>query len=519
MPRIINAYDGNSALGDSLAKLGESIYGDQAKNEVYRQKAFGQKNINDLVTDAGVGLDDPRLAKAQLGIGGTAAGTFPGQGRALANDRWTNAATNAAGERNNVRNNAETHYGTDRRYDSDIATTGMNNTTTLAAEDMRSKRAADTQLAIDGRTLAPISDGHGGYIYSTKSQAPGQGAPMTTDQVKAGVISQALQRHAAEMQQQNSPFTTGAPSWNAGGSAPQPAPQQPAQRGGGVSAGAFTGLTPQELALIGQKEQPMIHPGTGQTGTSWDNGSTLASGQPATGYAKATDADVLRREGDNTVRQSVGQPLPPRPEGYSPYAMDAGHAAGLDSVAQKVANEVSGIFNGPEIGAGYNSARNNLNNTNQLVNQLMESAPGTKAAVAREKAANRLLPTPNFFGMTGMSGDTQKHQADDVIGALRDRYALVQSEAMDQAVQPAERAVMQQWLHRTSLALAHLEGRDSAAPTAGAQPAATPQAAAPAQAAPTAGAPPDLPTLSPEQAMALAPGTPFRTMDGRVKYR
>src|SRR4051812_27019993 len=67
MPRIINAYaEGNSAIADSLAKLGESIYGDQAKNEVFRQKAFGSKRENDnipLLADAVARGDRDAIAR------------------------------------------------------------------------------------------------------------------------------------------------------------------------------------------------------------------------------------------------------------------------------------------------------------------------------------------------------------------------------------------------------------------------------------------------------------------------
>jgi hypothetical protein len=61
MPRIINAYDGNSALGKTLSDLGESIYGDQAQKEVYRQKAFGLKRENDNAEPLAAAVRDGNL--------------------------------------------------------------------------------------------------------------------------------------------------------------------------------------------------------------------------------------------------------------------------------------------------------------------------------------------------------------------------------------------------------------------------------------------------------------------------
>src|SRR4030081_3231492 len=166
MPRIINAYAENSVIGDTLAKLGEAIYGDQAKNEVYRQKAFGAKRENDNAEplaaavrdgnrnnigyygvragktgqDAGdfnrlssanhaTSFDDPRLAISMLGAGGAAGNNAVGQGRSLANDRSIaaghDATTLTVGDRLNARALE------DRRLQNEnhITTTGMNNDT------------------------------------------------------------------------------------------------------------------------------------------------------------------------------------------------------------------------------------------------------------------------------------------------------------------------------------------------------------------------------------------------------
>jgi hypothetical protein len=242
MPRIINAYDGDSALGKTLANLGEAIYGDQAQKEVSRQKAFGLKRENDNAEplaaavrdgnrnnigyygvlsgktgqDAGdfnrlaaanhaTNFDDPRLAISIMGAGGAAGNTAIGQRRSL---------------------------------DNAVTTTGMNNATTLESQRIASDRARETQLAIDGRTLTPVLDENGVPHYQPKSQAVGGEAPQTTDSVVANMLRRQ---------------TVGA---------------QPAAPGGDP----LGGVDPRILKKAGLDlpEQSMVHPTTGQTAISRD---------------------------------------------------------------------------------------------------------------------------------------------------------------------------------------------------------------------------------------------------------
>lgn len=510
MPRIINAYDGNSALGETLAKLGESIYGDQSKNEVYRQKAFSQKNINDLVTNPNIGLDDVGLAKAQLGIGGTAAGTFPGQGRALANDRFTNAATNAAGERNNVRNNAETHYSTDRTYQGHIDTTRMNNDTSIKTTGMNNDTTRGVQLAIDARTMVPVDDGNGGYVYSQKSDAAGRGAPMSVDQVKAGVISQALRNRANSMQPQPSasPFTTGAPAWNA--SAPPAAPQQSAAAPPGtVDAGAYGRVTPQIAALLGQTEQQLVDPATGRTGSSFNNGGTLADGTPAASFVPTTNEGRIAQERDNKVRTQAGTPLPPAPTAYPDTAKDAGLTSGVKSAGQQVLNHTMGLI-GVEPFPAVNRARENLQNQAQSTRELIASAPG-RAAVMDKKWADELIPQPGVLGVTGMNATEQMNRSVSLTNHLRQMYEMVQQDAVSPNTPPAERVKMEAYLRNLGNVI---QMREKVTPEAGA-PAAAPQAQA---AAPTAGAPPQA-AQPPVPGAAQAPDGHWYVKQGAQYFR
>lgn len=464
MPRVINAYDGNSAIGDSLSKLGEAIYGDQAKNEVYRQKAFGQKNINDLAVDPTVGVDDPRLAKGQLAIGGTAAGTFIGQGRALANDRYTNAATNAAGERNNARTNAETHYSTDRRYDSDIATTGMNNATTLKANDQTSQRAADTQLAIDGRTLVQVDNGDGTSHYETKSNAGANHltAPVTTEGVLGGVF-----RRAA-------------------------ANQQP-----GVDP--FAGIDPRMMKKAGLDlpEQTLVHPQTGQTAISRDGGRTaiLSDGSaiPATGFLPVGQEAALGQARDNNVRSGAAAPLVTANPATGQAATDAARTTGLGPKVGSVLNEelgaipggpavIKGFTGSPQIAPGVQDARQTQDIRNQQTRAALSASAG-RQTIQGQKWVDELLPQ----GSALANPATEAGKPAKIVNALQGDYAQLQAVATDPNTMPADRVKVTQQMREIQNVIRMWTDQPPAAgaPQAPATPQAAPAAGAPAAAAPT----------------------------------
>lgn len=126
MPKIINAYsDANNSIADSLKSIGQSIWGDEAKNEGLRQNAekLRRENSNaepyaramrdnDMgsaryygamhgLTPEGIGIanrvtaagrangnyDDPTLGTSMLGAGEAMSSTPEGQRRAMANQR------------------------------------------------------------------------------------------------------------------------------------------------------------------------------------------------------------------------------------------------------------------------------------------------------------------------------------------------------------------------------------------------------------------------------------------------
>lgn len=513
--RISAMYDGNSALGKMLTDFGTSVYGNQAQNELYRQKAFGSKRENDnaepyaaalrdnnlpnqryygamtgrqnndlangsLLSVSGNVSDpsDPRLDVAARGAGAAFNSTAAGQSRALANDRTT---------------------------------TGMNNATSIDVAHINGENQHRTQMDIADRTPVRTQNDDGSYGYYSQADANARHLTpvITQNEAQGGVVSKVFRDRGA--QPPASPFTTGAPGWNASAPAPQPAAAAP--RPGTVNGGIYGQRTPQELQILGGKEMPMIHPGTGKTGTSWDNGATLADGTPATGYVPASNDAVLAAEKANNVRAQAATPLPPKTPGYSQYAQDAYTAGGPGAAIQHDVNAMKGLVGQGEYDPNTNRARENLTNTNNTVRSLYASAPGTRAAVYREKNADRALPDANnFLGITGINADQQRNRADSEITHLREQYALVQADATNPQTPPEEAQKMLAWMHSAKDALATMD-KPQAAPTAGAQPV----AAAP-QAAPTAGAP-SLPTLTPEQAAAAPPGTEFLTTTGEKRVR
>ena len=531
MPRIINAYDGNSALGKSLGDLGEAIFGDGAKNEVYRQKAIESKRGNDnaepfaaavrdgrkndvayygalgnhtgadtgafnLVsrTNHAAGLDDPAVALAQLGNGGTAQGTFAGQGRALANDRATNAATNATSERNNIRNNAETHYGTDRGYASSTENSIRSSDASRDVARINGENQHNTQVDIANRTPVRTEVSPGVFEYHPQSEVNSQHLRpvVSPEDVKGGVLAGVIRRAGENANPASpSPFSPNASPFKWSNGAPQPAAAAPAARPGTVNVGAYGQMTPQEAQMLGVPRQAMIHPQTGQTGYSYNNGTTLADGSSASGFIPSTDEAVLAREKDNNVIKSISTPLAQLPTGMPQYAADVYAASGPGGIAQHELNAMSGAVGGGQVGADTNSARNNVIQTNNQARGLYSSAPGAHAAVYREKNAAAELPDASgYFGSPGINAEQQRQRAIEEIAHFRGMIEAVQKQAQDPLLSPADREKMAQWLYpATNLYNKMITVQ---APTAGAQP-----AAAPAQAAPTAGAQPAAPAAKP----------------------
>lgn len=469
MPRIINAYDGNSAIGDSLAKLGESIYGDQAKNEVYRQKARSQKNINDLAMTPGTSLDDPRVALGQLANGGAATDTFAGLGRNNASRERIGAASDAAGERNNVRTNAETHYGTDRQYDSNIATTGMNNATSIAvgngnndasrdvAHINADKTAASDKYRFDNTPMATYDPASGHNILTPQSQAAGHEAVPTADSLVAGVF-----RKNMDNQQQQPGQPTGDP---------------------------LAGVDPRLLHKTGWEmpEQSLVHPASGMTGISRDGGRTVilpnGASIPATGFQPVDQGTALNEARGNVQRAQVAHPLAVPNAVNSQAAANAANTSGIGAKVATIVNDELGALPGgpavikaftgsPQIAPGVQSARQDQDILAQQTRALLAGATGRQTTQA-QKWVDELLPQGDAFSNPA----TEATKVPKIIGALQGDHEQLR-QVVQTTADPAERTKALVQMHQIEGLIKKWTA--PAAPTAGAQPAAAaPQAAAP----------------------------------------
>lgn len=485
MPRIINAYDGNSAIGSSLAKLGESIFGDQAKNEVYRQKAkeltrgndnaqgfadslknndskgalyygalgnhtgqdVGDFNRARAATFAGGNVDSPDLATAYMGAGGNFAATAPGQGRA-----------NASAERIGAGNNKAT----------------------IDAQHIASDRAAETQLAIDGRTLTNVDNGDGTAHYETKSNAAS--GHMAVPVTKEGVLGAMLRKYAAG----NAPTDVAAASPNA--------PVAPAAPQGNP----FAAIPPQvqHVLGVGMPPQSMVHPQTGQTGVSYDGGQNIVDGSgrtiPATGFLPVGQEAALGQARDNNVRKQASAPLVVPTPANSAAAADASRSSGLGPALGTDLNHTfgaipgapsvfQGAFGSPQIAPGVQDARQNQDIRNNQARAVLLGAPGRQTTQA-QKWVNELLPQGDAFSNPA----TEAAKIPKIVGALQGDWNQLQTVATDPNTLPADRVKVTQQMRQIENTIRLYT--EPPAPTAGAQPQAA--AATTPQAAPTAGAPP-----------------------------
>ncbi|WLA68575.1 hypothetical protein [Bradyrhizobium diazoefficiens] len=430
MPRVINAYDGNSGLGKTLADIGEATYGDQAQKEVYRQKAFGLKRENDNAeplaaavragnrNDIGYygvlagktgqdaadygrlstanhasSFDDPRLAISMLGAGGSAASTAIGQRRSL---------------------------------DNAIATTGMNNAATLEAQRISSDRARDTQLAIDQRTLTPVLDANGVAHYVPKSQAAGGEAPMTTDNVVANI----LRRQAILA--------------------------QPGQ----TSSDPLGNVDPRILKKAGLDlpEQTLIEPRTGQTAISRDGGRTaiLPDGRTvsATGFQPVSTDAALVQARDNNVRSSASTPLVVGDPAKSQAAADAATTTGIGPKIATFFNEDLGALpaatsvlkaatGSSEIAPGVQRARSSQDIRNNQARAVLLSAPG-RQTVQAQQWVNDLLPQGNALS----NPETEAAKIPTIVKALQGDHEQIRQLVTDPNTVPAERTGLVQQLHQ-----------------------------------------------------------------------
>lgn len=506
MPKIINAYaDGNNTLAAGLDKLAESIFGDGAKNEVYRQTAIGKRReneniplIGDAITrhdfaaavragiNAGIepkvvggygqyydvntsGAGSKRALDATMAVPGANYGnTVQGVNADLANRRSIADLTSqrAADERKyEFQNTPEVVKGADGVERYVPRTAAMNQPAGVAGlsdrlanertiNDMTTRRQQESERYKADNTMEPTLDPATGHtILVPRSQAAGHEAPQSTDQVAAGVMRKAIDQQPQQPAQ--TPFPAPLPGQSA---APAAAPAAPAD--------PFANVPPAILKKSGLYFEPQsyVDPTTGRTGISHDGGHTvvLPNGQvqPVTGggWQPVGHETALAQARDNIVRDSVASPPAMGNGSNSQAAADAAATSGMTPFVTKHVNAELGsvpvigslmqgaaqyLTGSPEIGASTERARSRQDIRNNEARSVLLGSPG-RQSVQAQKWVNDLLPQ----GAALTNPETERQKIPTIVNALKADYEQVRQLVADPATQPAERVKYRQQLHQ-----------------------------------------------------------------------
>jgi hypothetical protein len=436
MPQIGSPYSAQNSLADTLRDLGQSMFGDQALHEGQRQNAFKLQRQNQFTPEAADALargditgavaagvragmtgqdaanwnllgasgrargniDDPNLATAQLGAHEPISSTAVGQGRVLTNERAINAAR-------------------------------------IAEQRYQFENAPEI-----------VQGPNGGSIYTRRSDAYGQPAPMSEPQVLGSVMRAAMQPNSSQP-------------------AAFPAPE------------ATPGVLTTSAAPSRSISPAGTSPGTAQPATMPAQSDPFAN-VPDWALAKFGILDQIREQ---RRRNTAAQSLPPPPTEFSQAALDARNTSGLPALIQGAVNHTVGFFGGPEVGADTNRARENLDQLALETRKVLSAIPG-RSALSDRNLAMRAIPHPGMLGITGASGETEKNNVVTLTQHLRRVYGELQHEALSPGADPKQSAELHSHMQRVA-ALIHLweAPPNSAATATQPKPSAGSAQAAPAQ--------------------------------------
>lgn len=559
MPKIINAYsDASGSIADSLKSLGETMFGNGAHNQVYREQAtsLGRANTNiPLLADAvrrgdknalayyGVmsnktgadtanfnllsstnnakSVDDTQVGLAQLGAHEPIASTAVGQGRALANARAISSeATNRAAQtqlsidartltpmmdtggkiqmvpKSEVASyrqmgwNASNDPNNQATNTTHITTNTADNAQRAASAEEATRRQAETQVAItdramkqkqweDDHQLVNLRGPDGKITMVPKSQvsnlqAHGYDVMPTLDQTKVNMLTP--------------PANPNVPVGTTGDS-------------GAPAAMPTVGMDPDRRSMLGLPTtvQNFVHPQSGATGTSQDNGQTItlpdgtrvsAVGSGFQPTSAEANVGVTR---DNLVKRSAATPLVIPDATNSAAAADANTTTGIVPFIQKHANATIGALPGgstvleaatgsPEIGAGTERARSAQEVRLQQARSTLLGAAG-RASVQAQKWVHELLPDGSALDNPATAAQKIK----TVVSALAADHEQERTLVNDPNTLPAERQRLVAHMHQIEATIklftspqraqeAPPPAKRGAAPSAGAQPPAQRQA-------------------------------------------
>lgn len=478
MTKIINAYaDGSGSIADSLKSLGESMFGNEArdslvrenvytgrrKNEAARAAADAYRNGNLVDYGANVVLGNPDSTAMGAGQLARFAAT-PGvtadnpQLQTLQIGHGSPYTATAAGERENIaQRQRAAEEATRRATEAHIAAANI-------------KAASDA--AIDARTMVPVMQ-NGRLVYMQKSQAGGQEAPITKDQAVGTAVNRELNPPA--------PDNSGAPPPTA---APMPAANP------GVPK--LSTLTPDTRHLVGLPTsiQTYVHPQTNQVVQSNDGGLTYIDQAgnrgllQGSGFQPVPEGTALTAARDANVMKQAGAPDPTTSmnpaEGAA--ATDAAATTGILPAAKTHLNTLVGSIPGgpeavqavtgnPQIAPATQNARSDQDLRNNVVRSTIMGMPGRPSNYAQQIVDN-LLPQ----GSALANPATEAQHVQNIVKQLRADRAEVALLARDPNTLPADRIKYTQHMQQIDRAIRTMSA--PAGQMAGEQPAA---AAPPAQ--------------------------------------
>lgn len=336
--KIINAYSGNDSVAESLGALANSMFGNQAQQEMYRQNAakLGRENTAAVAGANAFRQQNWQELGAQSYMGGRSAGDAAGY-NLLGNTQQNpdpRAPTTVAAQIAAHEPYQNTAVGVDQAEANRVRIAKMQSDRMMEAERYKTD------------TTPIIVQGSNGPVYTTQRQAPGQNAVRTLDQVKAGML------------------------------APVANPQ-----GGGTPGAApdLSGLTQDQRSMVGLPTgtQHFMNPQTGVVGVSKDGGQTFITpeGQKGTvqgsGMMPVSPEQALAGVRANQMRFEASHAAPSSLDfTNSQIAQDAYHTTGIAPAIATHLNTAVGAIPGisaaasavghPEIAPEIQAARQRL---------------------------------------------------------------------------------------------------------------------------------------------------------------
>jgi hypothetical protein len=478
----------------------------------------------------GISIDNPQFTKSMLAAGKGIGATPTGQNRELA-ERLT-------AERENVaeRLQAEREAIAQRAAAAHEATT----------------RAAETQLAIDARTLTQVQDPATGKItYVQKSQAPGQGVPDTVDSLKARLLRGYLPTDdggapkvtpvaPAPVVPPPAPVAPPAPARSDDPYAPAVAPAPPVAAPAAAPAAAPPAAAPAPAALddappivrsvlgLGAPEE-MVNP-DGRSGVLTPNGMVkLTSGEivPAAGFAKgaalpAAKAAALRAQVAATpgidISDAANHGVARDSYTATGPVADVGavtnHLLGGAPVVSSLARlaGLSGEFDPTAIGAGKEGGavrtRARLNNFEKQAITSSEAFGAARPSKYIETQVGETVPSYSYYN----NPTSEQNDAIAYLKVLKQREAALRDAIADPSVPEDQLLKLHDAFVKNQDLLKAAMTDDAGAPGA----ASAAKAATPAPATSKGG---PVQVSSPDEAATLKPGTHYLTPDGKEFVR